>query len=83
MNCPNCNSDLTRVLDSRPRNGGNSTRRRYLCDKCDNRWSTREVEVDDVDAKYDLVYVRTDDLRALFEMIAILEQRIFKTGGGQ
>lgn len=42
MNCPFCNSEDSRVLDSRPAGDGQSIRRRRECVKCSKRWKTLE-----------------------------------------
>ena len=42
MKCPFCNSDDTRVIDSRPADDNNSIRRRRLCDSCGKRFTTYE-----------------------------------------
>lgn len=42
MKCPYCGNTGTRVIDSRPADGGTSTRRRRLCLSCGNRFTTYE-----------------------------------------
>lgn len=42
MLCPSCGSDETRVIDSRPAEGGESVRRRRLCESCEHRFTTYE-----------------------------------------
>ena len=42
MKCPNCGSDNTRVIDSRPADDNTSIRRRRLCDDCEKRFTTYE-----------------------------------------
>ncbi|MEE8886205.1 MAG: transcriptional regulator NrdR [Eubacteriales bacterium] len=42
MRCPYCNSDNTRVVDSRPVEEDNSIRRRRICDHCKRRFTTYE-----------------------------------------
>jgi transcriptional repressor NrdR len=42
MRCPNCSSDDTKVLDSRPIADGMAIRRRRECAKCQARFSTHE-----------------------------------------
>ncbi|MBW1981669.1 MAG: transcriptional repressor NrdR [Deltaproteobacteria bacterium] len=42
MKCPYCDHLKTRVIDSRPGNGSNHTRRRRLCDSCGRRFTTFE-----------------------------------------
>ncbi|MFB5663566.1 transcriptional regulator NrdR [Alteribacillus sp. HJP-4] len=43
MRCPACQSNGTRVLDSRPSNEGRSIRRRRECDACQHRFTTFEI----------------------------------------
>ncbi len=43
MKCPNCASDDTRVINSRPANGGASIRRRRECPLCHTRFTTYEI----------------------------------------
>ena len=46
MNCPFCNHQETKVVDSRDTNDGKITRRRRECIKCNARFSTyEEVEI--------------------------------------
>lgn len=42
MRCPNCSHEDTKVLDSRPVNGGMAIRRRRECNGCEFRFSTHE-----------------------------------------
>lgn len=42
MKCPFCSSDDTRVIDSRPTDGGLAIRRRRTCGVCSERFSTYE-----------------------------------------
>ena len=42
MRCPFCNSEDTRVVDSRPVEDSNSIRRRRMCDSCGRRFTTYE-----------------------------------------
>lgn len=42
MICPKCNSDATRVLDSRETDGHKAVRRRRECEECNNRFTTFE-----------------------------------------
>ena len=43
MKCPACNSQDSRVLDSRPVNDGSSIKRRRECPVCGKRFTTYEV----------------------------------------
>ncbi|MDP3984345.1 MAG: transcriptional regulator NrdR [Acidimicrobiia bacterium] len=42
MRCPVCGADDTKVIDSRPANGGSAIRRRRSCGICGNRFTTYE-----------------------------------------
>ena len=42
MKCPFCGHDNTRVIDSRPAEDNNSSRRRRMCDECNRRFTTYE-----------------------------------------
>ena len=42
MRCPTCSADDTRVIDSRPADGGGSVRRRRRCETCSHRFTTYE-----------------------------------------
>lgn len=42
MKCPFCNSENTKVIDSRPAEDNNSIRRRRLCEECQKRFTTYE-----------------------------------------
>ncbi|MEE8836323.1 MAG: transcriptional regulator NrdR [Eubacteriales bacterium] len=42
MKCPYCNSEDTKVVDSRPVEEDNSIRRRRVCDHCGKRFTTYE-----------------------------------------
>ena len=42
VRCPACGHDDTRVVDSREADDGQSIRRRRACDKCGERFTTRE-----------------------------------------
>lgn len=42
MLCPLCGATGTRVIDSRPAEGGRSIRRRRQCEECDHRFTSYE-----------------------------------------
>ncbi len=42
MECPVCRNDDSRVIDSRPADGGRAIRRRRLCPACGHRFTTYE-----------------------------------------
>lgn len=43
MKCPYCNSEMTKVIDSRPSEESNAIRRRRQCDACNRRFTTYET----------------------------------------
>jgi len=45
MHCPSCHTDDTRVIDSRPADGGSAVRRRRRCENCSHRFTTYERSV--------------------------------------
>ncbi len=45
MRCPTCSADDTRVIDSRPAEGGSAVRRRRRCETCEHRFTTYERSV--------------------------------------
>lgn len=51
--CPNCGGNTSSVVDSRAAvskiDGTTSTRRRRVCLTCDNRFTTHEIVVSDID----------------------------------
>jgi transcriptional repressor NrdR len=58
MNCPVCNNNDTKVVDSRLGGEGFSIRRRRSCQKCDFRFSTiEEMEI------LDLIVIKRDGHR--------------------
>lgn len=61
MNCPNCQFEDTKVLDSRPVEDGSAIRRRRECEKCGFRFSTyEEIEI------LDLSVIKKDGRKELF-----------------
>ena len=42
MQCPECAAETTRVVDSRPADGGTAIRRRRECERCAARFTTYE-----------------------------------------
>jgi hypothetical protein len=47
MICPNCETEVSQVIDSRP--SGNTIRRRRKCSACSERFTTREYVIGDPD----------------------------------
>ncbi len=45
MHCPTCHGEDTRVIDSRPAEGGTAVRRRRRCETCEHRFTTYERAV--------------------------------------
>ena len=73
MKCPYCNSDDTRVIDSRPADDNNSIRRRRMCDECQKRFTTYEkvetiplivIKKDNNREQYDRAKIEAGILRA-------------------
>lgn len=62
MKCPACNNPDSRVLDSRPSDGGVSIKRRRECPRCGKRFTTYEV-VDTVS----IAVVKRDGRREFFD----------------
>ncbi len=61
MNCPNCQNEDTKVLDSRPVEDGSAIRRRRECEKCEFRFSTyEEIEI------LGLTVIKKDGRKELF-----------------
>ena len=67
MKCPFCGYDDTKVVDSRSQDDNTVIKRRRLCEKCDNRFTTYE-KVDTVP----LIVVKRDGTREVFEKSKIL-----------
>lgn len=74
MRCPFCQSDDTKVLDTRLIDGGSRVRRRRECTSCGERYSTQEVvdlniprliKSDDSRESFDEEKLRTGLLKAL------------------
>jgi transcriptional repressor NrdR len=73
MKCPFCNSEDTRVIDSRPADDNSSIRRRRLCDECGKRFTTYEkvetiplivIKKDNSREQYDRSKIEAGVLRA-------------------
>ena len=62
MKCPFCGHDNTRVIDSRPADENNSTRRRRVCDECSRRFTTYE-KVETIP----LIVIKKDDNRETYD----------------
>jgi transcriptional repressor NrdR len=62
MRCPFCQSDDTKVLDTRLIDGGSRVRRRRECTSCGERYSTQEV----VDLNIPRL-IKTNDSRESFD----------------
>lgn len=73
MKCPFCNSENTKVIDSRPVEDNNSIRRRRSCDECGKRFTTYEkietiplivIKKDNNREQYDRAKIEAGVLRA-------------------
>lgn len=62
MKCPFCNSQNTRVIDSRPAEDNCAIRRRRMCDECGKRFTTYE-KVETIP----LVVIKKDNNREPYE----------------
>ncbi len=60
MRCPVCDADDTRVVDSRPADGGGAIRRRRECESCGSRFTTYER------AEVTVVVIKRDGSREPF-----------------
>lgn len=81
MRCPFCQSDDTKVLDTRLIDDGSQVRRRRECTSCGERYSTRET----VDLNLPRL-IKSDESRELFSeeklrsgLLKALEKRPVKT----
>lgn len=83
MRCPYCNSDDTRVVDSRPVEDTNSIRRRRLCDECGKRFTTYEkvetipltvIKKDQNRERYDRSKIQDGVLRACYKRPISIEK---------
>lgn len=81
MRCPFCQSDDTKVLDTRLIDDGSQVRRRRECTACGERYSTREV----VDLNLPRL-IKSDESREVFDedklrsgLLKALEKRPVKT----
>ena len=81
MRCPFCQSDDTKVLDTRLIDDGSQVRRRRECMACGERYSTREV----VDLNLPRL-IKSDESREVFDedklrsgLLKALEKRPVKT----
>ena len=62
MKCPYCNSEDTKVIDSRPTEDGHAIRRRRGCDKCGKRFTTYEKVEESI-----IMIVKKDGSREAFD----------------
>ncbi|MBZ2173686.1 transcriptional regulator NrdR [Schnuerera sp. xch1] len=67
MNCPFCNHNETKVVDSRPTDEGQAIRRRRECLKCFKRFTTYE-KIEDIP----LIIVKKDGNRQSYDRNKIL-----------
>lgn len=83
MNCPYCNYNDTKVIDSRESKDGNSVKRRRECLNCEKRYSTVEkvlkldLEVEKANGEievFNLSKIRKSILRACEKRPVTLEQ---------
>ncbi len=61
MKCPYCGEPVSKVLNSRPINEGDSIKRRRQCEKCNKRFTTYEkIE------RVPLIVIKKDNTREVF-----------------
>lgn len=67
MNCTHCQAADTKVIESREASGGKAIRRRRMCCKCENRFTTYErIE------QPHLVVIKSNEIRELFNREKLL-----------
>lgn len=83
MKCPFCNSDDTRVIDSRPTDDNCAIRRRRVCDGCGKRFTTYEkvetiplivIKKDNTRQQYDRAKIEGGILRACYKRPVSVDQ---------
>lgn len=67
MKCPYCDSEDTKVIDSRPTEDGHAIRRRRYCEVCENRFTTYEK----VEATIKMI-IKKDGRREVFDRSKII-----------
>lgn len=68
MNCPYCNYEISKVVDSRPTEEGNAIRRRRECERCKKRFTTYE-KIEQVS----VMVIKRDGSREYFDREKILK----------
>jgi transcriptional repressor NrdR len=71
MRCPACDSDDTKVIDSRPADDGAAIRRRRACPECEFRFTTFERYLLRVEP-LELCVIKRDGSREVFERFKIV-----------
>lgn len=66
MNCPYCDSNKTKVIDSRAVDDGYSIRRRRCCPACDSRFTTFERR-----EKIDVTVIKRDGTRVPYDRLKL------------
>ena len=67
MRCPYCHNDDTKVIDSRPTEEGQAIRRRRVCEKCNQRFTTYEKIEETI-----VMVVKKDGSRQAFDRSKII-----------
>lgn len=67
MKCPHCGFNESRVLDSRPADGGATIRRRRECLACTKRFTTYEIV-----ERLPLVVIKRDGSRQSFDKLKLI-----------
>lgn len=68
MRCPYCESDTSKVVDSRPIEEGNAIRRRRECETCKKRFTTYE-KIEEIS----MMVVKKDQTREFFDRDKLLK----------
>jgi len=68
LNCPYCNFEMSKVVDSRPTEEGNAIRRRRECENCKKRFTTYE-KIEQVS----VMVIKKDGSREYFDREKILK----------
>jgi len=80
MKCPNCSNWInTRVVDSRPGKTYNHTYRRYDCPECNQRFTTREIWIEEYERLLKEDIPLLEAVREMKVVIEFLLRVIFRT----
>jgi transcriptional repressor NrdR len=69
MQCPHCNNNVTKVIDSRPQDDNTRRQRRYECLHCKQRFTTDENYVSKLEKIALDNQMEIDELKELFKWL--------------